>query len=111
MLSIVIELDTLYQAFGMDYQSVYSGLIFFSFLYTPVQLILSILGQYISRRNEHSADRWACENGQDGNTLISALKKLSAHNLSNLTPHPAYVFFNYSHPPIKQRIELIQNLK
>ena len=111
ILSIVIELNTLYEAFGMDHQSIYSGLIFFSFLYTPVQLLLSILGQYISRRNEHSADRWACNNGQDGNTLISALKKLSAHNLSNLTPHPAYVFFNYSHPPIKQRIELIRNLK
>ena len=111
ILSIVIELNTLYEAFGMDHQSIYSGLIFFSFLYTPVQLLLSILGQYISRRNEHSADRWACNNGQDKNTLISALKKLSTHNLSNLTPHPAYVFFNYSHPPIKKRIELIRNLK
>ena len=111
ILSIVIELNTLYEAFGMDHQSIYSGLIFFSFLYTPVQLLLSILGQYISRRNEHSADRWACNNGQDGNTLISALKKLSTHNLSNLTPHPAYVFFNYSHPSIKKRIELIRNLK
>ena len=111
ILSIVIELNTLYEAFGMDHQSIYSGLIFFSFLYTPVQLVLSILGQYISRKNEHAADRWACNNGQDGTTLISALKKLSAHNLSNLTPHPAYVFFNYSHPPIKQRIELIRNLK
>ena len=111
ILSIVIKLDTLYEAFGMDYQSIYSGLIFFSFLYTPVQLLLSILGQYISRKNEHSADKWACTNGQDGEVLISALKKLSAHNLSNLTPHPAYVFFNYSHPPIKQRIELIHNLK
>ena len=111
ILSIVIKLDTLYEAFGMDYQSIYSGLIFFSFLYTTVQLLLSILGQYISRKNEHSADKWACTNGQDGEVLISALKKLSAHNLSNLTPHPAYVFFNYSHPPIKQRIELIHNLK
>ena len=110
ILSIVIKLDTLYEAFGMDYQSIYSGLIFFSFLYTPVQLLLSILGQYISRKNEHSADKWACTNGQDGEVLISALKKLSAHNLSNLTPHPAYVFFNYRHPPIKQRIELIYNL-
>ena len=65
ILSIVIKLDTLYEAFGMDYQSIYSGLIFFSFLYTPVQLLLSILGQYISRKNEHSADKWACTNGQD----------------------------------------------
>ena len=111
ILSVVIELNPLYEAFGMDNKSVYTGLIFFSFLYTPVQLLLSIFGQYISRRNEHSADKWACNNGQDGNTLVSALKKLSAHNLSNLTPHPVYVFFNYSHPPIKQRIQLIRDLE
>ena len=110
ILSIMLQQNALYEAFYMDNQSIYSGLIFFSFLYTPVQLTLSILGQYISRKNEHAADRWACNNGQDGNTLISALKKLSAHNLSNLTPHPAFVFFNYSHPPIKQRIKLIQDL-
>ena len=110
-LSIILKQNALYQAFYMDNQSIYSGLIFFSFLYTPVQLILSILGQYISRKNEHAADKWACANGQNGNALISALKKLSAHNLSNLTPHPAYVFFNYSHPPINQRIKLIRDLK
>ena len=45
----------------------------------------------------------------DGEKLIDALKKLSVDNLSNLNPHPAYVFVNYSHPPIHERIKAIRN--
>ena len=62
----------------------------------------------LSRRNEFEADAYAAELTGEPNSLISALKKLSADNLSNLTPHPFYVFMNYSHPPVITRIEALQ---
>ena len=60
----------------------------------------------LSRKNEYEADRFAKEH-YDVNALASSLKKLSVKNLSNLTPHPAYVFFHYSHPPLLQRLKAL----
>jgi STE24 endopeptidase len=59
---------------------------------------------YISRKNEYQADKFAAEKYK-GEYLASALKKLSINNLSNLTPHPVYVFFHYSHPTLLQRLK------
>ena len=57
---------------------------------------------YISRRNEFEADRFVKDNyGRE--PLAAALKKLSVKNLSNMMPHPAYVFFHYSHPPLLEQ--------
>jgi len=67
--------------------------------------------QMFSRKNEYQADRFAAETIDNPYNLIDALKKLSATNLSNLTPHPFYVFLNYSHPPLLQRIQAIQDVK
>lgn len=92
----------------MEQQSIYSGLLFFGLLYTPIELLLSIVMQMVSRRNEYEADRYAAETIDDPRVLIDALKKLSASNFSNLTPHPFYVFLNYSHPPLLQRVHMIQ---
>ena len=92
----------------MEQQSIYSGLLFFGLLYTPIELLLSIVMQMVSRKNEYEADHYAAETIDDPRTLIDALKKLSASNFSNLTPHPFYVFLNYSHPPLLQRVHAIQ---
>jgi len=64
--------------------------------------------QIFSRKNEYEADRYAVETTGERENMINALKKLSVHNLSNLTPHPWYVFLNYSHPPVLQRIRAIR---
>jgi len=64
--------------------------------------------QVLSRRNEYEADRFAADTTGDPDSLVDALKKLSAHNLSNLTPDSIYIFLNYSHPPLAKRIEAIQ---
>jgi len=58
----------------------------------------------LSRKNEFEADAYAADVTGNADSLITALKKLSADNLSNLTPHPFYVFMNYSHPPVSERI-------
>jgi len=83
-------------------------LIFFGLLYTPLEVLLSMGMQIVSRRNEYQADRYAAETVEEPHSLITALKKLSSDNLSNLTPHPFYVFLNYSHPPLLQRVRAIE---
>jgi len=67
--------------------------------------------QMIARRHEYQADRFAAETIKQPANLVDALKKLSSTNLSNLTPDPFYVFLNYSHPPLMQRIQAIENRK
>jgi STE24 endopeptidase len=104
LLSLFMKNRSLFDAFFMQDLSVYGSLIFFSLLYTPVEWILSIFMQALSRKHEYEADAYAVSTFDKGATLADALKKLSRNNLSNLTPHPVYVFLNYSHPPVLQRI-------
>ena len=111
LLSLFLNSPGLYQAFHMTHQSIYAGLLFFGLLYTPLELVFSIVLRMISRRNEYEADRFAAMTIADPRSLTEALKKLSATNLSNLTPHPFYIFLNYSHPPLLQRVQAIQELK
>ena len=107
VLSIFLRSPGLYDAFYMEQQSIYSGILFFGLLYTPLEMVLSVIMHAISRRNEYQADRFAAETTQHPQHLIEALKKLYTGNLSNLMPHPFYVFLNYSHPPLLQRIRAI----
>ena len=107
VLSIFLGSPGLYDAFYMEQQSVYSGIVFFGLLYTPLEMVLSVTMQALSRRNEYEADRFAAETIQHPRHLTEALKKLYARNLSNVTPHPLYVLLNYSHPPLLRRIQAI----
>ena len=111
LLSLVLSSTGLYHAFYVQEPSIYTGLIFFGLLYTPVELALSIIMNAISRKHEYEADRFAAETTGDPRNMVEALKKLSSTNLSNLTPHPFYVFLNYSHPPVLQRISAILGQK
>lgn len=108
LLSIFLYQPGLYEAFYMEQRSIYAGLVFFGLLFTPVESILSIFLQALSRRNEYEADRFAAETVAQPEAMVSALKKLAVDHLANLTPHPLYVMLNDSHPPILQRIEVIR---
>jgi STE24 endopeptidase len=103
ILSILISKPSLSQALGGSTPSFHLGLIAFGILYSPISLVTGLLMNYISRRNEYAADRFVKDHYY-AEALINALKKLSSKNLSNLTPHPVYVFFHYSHPTLLQRI-------
>ncbi len=107
LLSFFISSPDLFDAFYMDRPSVYAGLVFFGILFAPVDFFMGLFMQFFSRRNEYSADRYAVETTGDAESFASALKKLAVHNLSNLMPHPVYVFLNYSHPPVLERLEAI----
>ena len=111
LLSFFLSNQGLYHAFYLSDMPVYAGILFFGLLYTPIELVLSIGMQMISRVNEYAADRFAAETVENPSSLADALKRLSAGSLSNLTPHPFYVFLNYSHPPLLQRIRAIQAVK
>ena len=108
LLSLFLSSPGLYQAFYVEQQSIYSGLLFFGLLYTPIEVFLSMVLQRISRRNEYQADLFAVETIEEPQSLVDGLKRLSVGNLSNLTPHPFYVFLNYSHPPLLERVRAIQ---
>jgi len=109
LFSLLINNPALSVALNVEEPNFHISLIAFGILYTPVSMLTGIFSSIISRRHEYQADRFAAENS-DANELISALKKLSGKNLSNLTPHPAYVFFHYSHPTLLQRIKALSKL-
>ena len=94
----------------MEETSVYASLVFFGFLYGPIDTVLSIFTNMLSRRNEYVADSYAVKTYGNPGAMIEALKKLSVDNLSNLTPHPVKVFLSYSHPPVLQRIRAIRGM-
>lgn len=110
LFSLFVKSPAIGKAFGVDEPSFHIGMIAFSILYSPVSLVTGLAMNMLSRRNEFQADEFAAVQFRPG-PLISALKKLSVKNLSNLTPHPVYVFFNYSHPPLLQRLEYLHKFE
>ena len=109
LFSLFVGVDEFAVALGGEAASFHLGLIAFGVLYAPISMLLGIGTNLYSRSNEYEADTYARKHYQ-ADKLISSLKKLSKNNLSNLTPHPVYVFFHYSHPPLLQRIRALQNI-
>ena len=110
ILSKFLNNPQLFEAFQMEDISVYASLLFFGFIYSPVSTITSVLSNRVSRSHEFDADSYSVQTLKLKNAFISALKKLSADNLSNLTPHRLKVFFDYSHPPVLDRIKSIEEI-
>ncbi len=107
LLSLFINKPEMSLAIGVNQPSFHAALIAFGILYGPISKITGLGMNYFSRKFEYQADDYA-KNTFGALPLISSLKKLSKKSLSNLTPHPAYVFMHYSHPPLIARI---RNLK
>ncbi len=108
ILGLFINNPLLGQAIGVGQPSPHAGLIAFALLYSPMSFVVGIYINLWHRRAEFQADRFA-QGYVPATDLVSALKRLSGHNLSNLNPHPYYVFFHYSHPTLLQRIRALTN--
>ena len=107
IMSFLLFMGMLTEALGGEGLQIHMNLIAFALLYTPISSVTGLFMNILSRKNEYEADAYAM-NTTEGGSLIPALKKLSADNLSNLMPHPAYVFFHYSHPPLLKRLEAMK---
>ena len=103
ILSLFIYMPIFSESLGIDIHSFHIGLITFSILYTPISEITSLIFNLFSRKFEYEADAFA-KKTHEGKYLIEALKILSKDSLSNLTPHPKYVWWHYSHPTLLQRV-------
>ena len=110
LLGLVMENRGLFAAFGVAETSIYLSLVFFGILVQPLSSVVGVLGNAFNRKWEFEADAYAAEATGHPNALVTALKKLSKDNLSNLTPHPLTVFLHYSHPPVIQRIAVMRGL-
>ncbi len=104
ILSIFINNPEVSMAIGVTRPSFHAALIGFGILYSPISEITGLIMNYMSRKFEYQADDYA-KNTFAALPLVTSLKKLSKNSLSNLTPHPAYVFMHYSHPPLIARIK------
>lgn len=107
ILSLFINNPEVSLAIGVDRPSFHAALIGFGILYSPISEVTGLLMNHFSRKFEYQADDYAKQT-YAALPLVASLKKLSKNSLSNLTPHPAYVFMHYSHPPL---IDRIRNLK
>lgn len=110
ILSLFIGNPVLSQALGAEEGSFHLGILAFGLLYSPLSLVIGVIMNVVSRKNEFAADCYACEN-YESNALQTALKKLSVNHLSNLRPHPVFVFFHYSHPPLLQRLSALDKVE
>jgi STE24 endopeptidase len=107
VMSLVVFNSDLSIALGGSQQAIHLNLIAFGILFTPISAVTGLLMSLLSRKNEFEADAYARETFS-GVALSEALKKLSVDTLSNLYPHPLYVFFYYSHPPLLQRLSALK---
>ena len=107
VLSLVFSNENVSVALGGSQLAIHLNLLAFGILFSPISGFTSLFLSIYSRRNEYEADAYAKET-YHGSSLANALKKLSVDNLSDLYPHPAYVFFHYSHPPLLKRLREIE---
>jgi STE24 endopeptidase len=106
--SLFINNTYLLSALGYSQTSIYASLVAIGLFYSPISEIFGVVQNYNSRKFEFEADAFAAQTYGKPQALIDALKKLSADNLSNLTPHPLKVFLEYSHPPVLERIKSLK---
>lgn len=109
VVAAMLGMPVLYQTFGFSRPVVYAGLFLVTALFSPLLYFTEPLGAAFSRRFEREADDYALFLTRDPEPMVKALKRLAADNLANLTPHPFYAWFYYSHPPLLERVSRLQN--
>jgi STE24 endopeptidase len=106
--SLFIAWPLLYNTFGFPQLIPFAGLFILSLIAKPFSFFFTPIGSMISRRFERQADKFAYDLTGTAKPMIQALKRLAKDNLSNLHPHPLYAWFYYSHPPLVERVEALE---
>ncbi len=110
LLSWLIDFVPMFRAFGLEEPSTHGALVLFAFMAGPFTFYLSPLFNHISRKHEYEADRFAAKTSKDATAMEEALIQLTVQNLSNLTPHPWYSAYHYSHPTASERVEALRQV-
>jgi STE24 endopeptidase len=108
LMSLALPWTPLYRAFRFDGPSLAAGLFLFLTVFSTLSTLWAPLQNHFSRKHEYEADAFAVRAEKDKAAMMSALIKLSRKNLSNLTPHPWYSAFHYSHPTLGERLQAIE---
>jgi STE24 endopeptidase len=110
LLGWLLSSPSLSAALGASQPSFHLGILAFYILFSPIQMVLGLIDNALSRKNEYQADKFALDTYPDSSTHLSqALKIIATDSLANLTPHPWYVKVHYTHPPILQRLDKISS--
>jgi len=104
----LLNWSLIYQTFGFQESPVYVGLFLIGTFISLIGFFAEPLESAISRRFEREADDFASELIGTAKHMTTALKRLASDNLANLSPHPLYAWFYYSHPPLVERIERLK---
>ena len=107
ILGLILANSVFVNALGSSWNSFILWILAFSIIFSPVSMILWVLWNILSRKNEYEADDFSAKT-YNSEALRNALIKLSKNNLANLTPHKAYEFFYYSHPGILKRLKALK---
>jgi STE24 endopeptidase len=105
---LIMNWGLFYETFGIDPYRSYLGLLIISIFGKRISFFLKPVYMSLSRKFERAADEFALKSRPDSGPFVLVLKKLTTHNLSNLNPHPLYVWFSYSHPPVLERINYLE---
>ncbi len=108
ILSLLMTWEPFYTVFSAGVPAPHKALVFFSLFSGAFTFWLTPVTNYLSRKYEYEADRFAVESTGESAPLVSALVKLCQENLSNLNPHPLYSFYHYSHPTTVERAKAIE---
>src|SRR3989338_1830603 len=108
LFSLLVDYQPLFRAFGLERPSSHAALVLFSLISGPFTFYLGPLMNFLSRRHEYEADRFAVRTLKDGKPMEEALFNLTIKNLSNLVPHPWYSAYHYSHPTTAERVSNIR---
>jgi STE24 endopeptidase len=111
LISLLLDYQPFFRAFGLEHPSHHGALVLFALVSSPFTFFLNPLLNHVSRKHEYEADRYAVMELKDGKPMAEALINLSTTNLSNLTPHPWYSAYHYSHPTVIERVQAISGLE
>ena len=107
LLGWLLSYPELSTALGATQQSFHLSVLAFFILFTPLSILLGLINNSWSRHNEFESDTFATQT-YEAAPMRSALEKISTDSLANLSPHPLYVAFNYTHPTLLQRINNVE---